>query len=154
MKPLNTTVEEVLRNAIQSEIDTRAFYQKLAERGANAAVKKKLLDLADVQLVHQVRLERKYKETLGNAPPAPQVPKVEIPWDVSDLDMPKALKMALEHERESESNYRFLAERVPNTELGGLFLELAEMKWKHKVEIQAEYDKSFFDPERFLLDMG
>lgn len=154
MKPLNTTVEEVLRNAIQSEIDTRAFYQKLAARGANAAVKKKLLDLADVQLVHRAKLERKYKETLGKAPPEPQVPKVEIPWDVSDLDMPKALKMALEHERESESNYRFLAERVPNTELGGLFLELAEMKWKHKVEVQSEYDKSFFDPERFLLDMG
>lgn len=154
MKPLNTTVEEVLRTAIQSEIETRAFYQKLAERGANAAVKKKLLELADVQLVHRAKLERKYKETIGKAPPEPQVPKVEIPWDVSDLDMPKALKMALEHERESESNYRFLAERVPNTELGGLFLELAEMKWKHKVEVQSEYDKSFFDPERFLLDMG
>lgn len=154
MKPLNTNVEEVLRTAIQSEIDTRVFYQKLADRGATAAVKNKLRELADVQLVHRVKLERKYKETVGKAPPEPQVPKVEIPWDVSDLDMPKALKIALEHERESESNFRFLAERVPNTELGGLFMELAELKWKHKVEIQAEYDKSVFDPERFLLDMG
>jgi len=154
MKPLKTTVEEVLRTAIQLEVATRLLYQKLAERGANAAVKKKLNELADVQLVHRAKLERKYKETIGKSAPEPEIPKIELQWDVSDLDMPKALKIALEHERESESNYRFLAERVPNTELGGLFMELAELKWKHKVEIQAEYDKSSFDPERFLLDMG
>ena len=38
MKPLETTVEEVLRKAIQSEVDTRAWYQKMAERAASPAV--------------------------------------------------------------------------------------------------------------------
>ena len=34
MKPLETTVEEVLRNAIQSEVETRAYYQRWRERAA------------------------------------------------------------------------------------------------------------------------
>ena len=38
------------------------------------------------------------------------------------------------------------------TELGRLFMELAEIEWKHKTELQAEYDATG-DPERFLLDM-
>ena len=39
MKPLQTTVEEVLHKAIQSEVDTRCYYQKMAERAATPDVK-------------------------------------------------------------------------------------------------------------------
>ncbi|HEX7190601.1 MAG TPA: hypothetical protein VF381_03410, partial [Thermoanaerobaculia bacterium] len=72
-----------------------------------------------------------------------------------DLDLSRALKLALERERDSESYFRFLAERVPpTTELGKLFVELAEMEWKHKTDLQAEYDSTRADdPERFLLDI-
>ena len=47
---------------------------------------------------------------------------------------------------------RFMAERVPNTELGRLFMELAEIEWKHKVDLQAEYD-AVAGPEQFLMDI-
>ena len=152
MKPLETTVEEVLRKAIQSECDTRAYYQKLAERAASADVRKRLLELAEVQLLHRAKLERKYREELGKDAPDPLPSKVEIPDDVTHLDMSHAVKLALEHERESESYFRFQAERVPNTELGALFWELAEIEWKHKTDLQAEYDASA-DPEQFLRDI-
>ena len=46
-----------------------------------------------------------------------------------------------------------MAERVPNTELGRLFMELAEIEWKHKTELQAEYDANVADPEQFLADI-
>jgi hypothetical protein len=46
-----------------------------------------------------------------------------------------------------------MAERVPvTTELGRLFMELAEIEWKHKTDLQTEYDASA-PPDRFLLDM-
>ena len=77
---------------------------------------------------------------------------IEIPWDVMNLDMSHALKLALEHERESESYFRFQAERVPNTELGNLFAELAEIEWKHKTDLQAEYNAAA-SPDSFLLDI-
>jgi rubrerythrin len=153
MKKLETTIEEVLLHAIQSEVSTRSYYQKLAERAASADVRKRMLQLADVELVHRAKLERKYRETMGEMPPDPQPASVELPPDVQNLDMPRALKLALERERDSESYYRFMAERVPETtELGRLFMELAEIEWKHKVDLQAEYDASS-PPDQFLIDI-
>jgi rubrerythrin len=153
MKPLETTVEEVLRQAIQSEVETRAFYQKLSERAATPAVRKRLLQLSDLELVHRAKLERKYRDMLGATPPDPDVVNIEIAPDVVDLDMSRALKLALERERESESHYRFMAERVPaTTELGRLFMELAEIEWRHKTDLQAEYDAAS-PPDQFLMDV-
>ncbi|GAC1436564.1 MAG: hypothetical protein NVSMB68_08580 [Thermoanaerobaculia bacterium] len=154
MKPLETTVEEVLRKAIQSEVETRAYYQKLAERAATPDVRKRMLELADEEISHRVKMERKYREEVGKAPPDPEPPKIELPSDLVNVDLPRALKHALERERESESYFRFMAERVPETELGHLFMELADVEWKHKTDLQAEYDRSRADqPDQFLLDI-
>lgn len=153
MKPLDTTVEEVLRKAIQSEVETRVYYQKLAERAGTTATRARLLQLADLELVHRAKMERKYRETVGQPPPPPDPVTIEIPPDIENVDMSRALKLALERERDSESYFRFMAERVPgNTDLGRLFMELAEIEWKHKTELQAEYDATG-DPEKFLFDM-
>ena len=152
MKALETTVEEVLRKAIQAEVETRLYYQKMAERTDVPEVRKRLLQLADGELVHRARLERRYRELVGHAPPDPQMATVELPPEIADLDMPRALKHALERERDSESYFRFMAERVPETELGRLFMELAETEWKHKTDLQAEYDASGA-ADRFLLDL-
>jgi rubrerythrin len=155
MKPLETTVEEVLRDAIQSEVETRAYYQKMAERTHEPPVRKRMLELADLELVHRAKLERKFRETLHKDPPDPQAVSIDLPSEIDDLDLSRALKLALERERDSESYYRFMAERVPaTTELGRLFVELAEVEWKHKTDLQAEYDKTGVDdPEKFLLDI-
>ena len=153
MKPLETTVEEVLRKAIQSEVETRVYYQKLAERAGSTAVRMRLLQLSDLELVHRAKMERKYRETVGQPPPPPDPVAIELPSDITDLDMSRALKLALERERDSESYFRFMAERVPgNTDLGRLFMELAEIEWKHKTELQAEYDATG-DPAKFLFDI-
>jgi rubrerythrin len=155
MKPLETTVEEVLRDAIQSEVETRAYYQTMAQRTRIATVRKRMLELADLELVHRAKLERKYRETLHKEPPDPQPVTVDLPPEINDLDLSRALKLALERERDSESYFRFMAERVPaTTELGKLFVELAELEWKHKTDLQAEYDTTRVDdPEKFLLDI-
>ncbi len=153
MKPLETTVEEVLRDAIQSEVETRVYYQKMAERAGTPEVRKRLLQLADLELVHRAKLERKFRETLGKNPPDPAPVDIDLPYEIANLDMSRALKLALERERDSESYYRHQAERVPaTTELGRLFMELAEIEWKHKSDLQAEYDANA-TPDQFLLDV-
>lgn len=153
MKPLETTIEEVLRQAIQSEVETRVYYQKLAERASAPDARKRLLELADIELVHRAKLERKYRDTIGQNPPDPGPVHIDLPSDIAALDLSRALKYALERERDSESHYRFLAERVPpTTELGRLFVELAEIEWKHKTDLQGEYDAAS-SPDQFLLDM-
>jgi rubrerythrin len=151
MKPLETTVEEVLRKAIQSEIETRAYYQKMAERAGSPAVRTRMLQLSDGELVHRAKMERKYREEIGQIPPAPEAVIMELPPDLVNLDLARALKHALERERESESYFRFMAERAPDTILGALFMELAELEWKHKTDLQAEYNA--VAPDSFLLDI-
>ncbi|MEA2328179.1 MAG: Rubrerythrin [Thermoanaerobaculia bacterium] len=152
MKPLETTVEEVLRKAIQSEVETRAYYQAMSERAADAQTRKRMLQLADAELVHRAKMERKYREEVGQTPPDPLPATIELPSDLAGLDLSRALKHALERERESESYFRFMAERVPDTKLGALFMELAEIEWKHKTDLQAEYDAAA-PPDSFLLDL-
>ena len=71
MKPLDTTPEEVLRKAIQSEVESRVYYQKMAERAGSPEVRKRMLQLADGELVHRAKLERKYKEEIGHRRPIP-----------------------------------------------------------------------------------
>jgi len=156
MKPLETTVEEVLRKAIQSEVETRVYYQLLAERTTDDAVRRRMLELSDGELVHRAKLERKYREMVGSPPPAPEPVRIELPPDVADLTLRRALKHALERERDSESYFRHMAERIPPpTELGKLFVELGEMEWKHKTDLQGEYDRTAGsgDPDEFLLDI-
>jgi rubrerythrin len=152
MKPLETTVEEVLRKAIQSEVETRAYYQAMAERAADPQTRKRMLQLADAELVHRAKMERKYREEVGRAAAEPLPATIELPLDLADLDLSRALKHALERERESESYFRFMAERVPDTKLGALFMELAEIEWKHKTDLQAEYDAAA-SPDSFLNDL-
>src|SRR5688572_10159955 len=107
MKPLDTTIEEVLRQAILSEVETRVYYQKLAERAGSPEVRTRLLQLSDLELVHRAKLERKYRDMLGVPPPDPEPVHVELPSDITNLDMSRALKYALERERDSESHFRF-----------------------------------------------
>jgi rubrerythrin len=153
MKPLETTVEEVLRNAIQSEVETRVYYQMIAERCTDPAARQRMLQLSDGELVHRAKLERKYREMVGSNPPEPQPVNIELAADVVDLDLRRALKFALERERDSESYFRHMAERIPPpTELGKLFVELAEIEWKHKSDLQSEYDLTSA-PDDFLLDI-
>ncbi|MHB0971726.1 MAG: ferritin family protein [Thermoanaerobaculia bacterium] len=153
MKPLVTFVKDVLLDAIKAEMEARAFLIALAERAGAPAVRQKLLTLAEREIVHRAHLERRLREETGEAAPAVESPEVSIAPEVKNLTMTRALKIVLERERESESKYRFLAERVQDPELIQLFLELAELEWKHKVEIQAEYDNSSSDPENFLDEM-
>ncbi len=152
MKALETTVEEVLRKAIQSEVESRTFYQKMAERAGTPAVRSRMLQLADSELVHRAKLERKYREATGMSAPDPEPVQLDLPPDLVQLDMARAVKVALEREREAESYFRFMAERVPDTELGRLFMELAETEWKHKTDLQAEYDR-VAGPDQFLSDI-
>jgi rubrerythrin len=151
MKPLQTTAEEVLRKAIQEEVNSREYYLRLSRAVRAKDARQRLEQLADEQLLHRAKLERKYRDTIGQSPPEPEPPTAETPGDAEEMDLARVVKLALENERDSESNYRFLAERVPETELGRLFLELAEIEWAHKTDLQNEYDR--IAPDRFLSDL-
>src|SRR5689334_23935131 len=63
---------------------------------------KRMLELADLELVHRAKLERKFREALHKDPPDPQPVNIELPPDIDELDLSRALKLALERERSEE----------------------------------------------------
>lgn len=150
--PEDPTIEDVLIDAIQSEIDTRQRYQKIAEAAHDPAVRRKMRDLADREVVHRARLERRYKELLGKVPPDLAPREIDLPSGAERFDLAHALRFALEHERDSESDYRFMAEKTPASPLKNLYMELAEQEWQHKREIEADFHSSL-SPDQFFLDV-
>jgi rubrerythrin len=147
-----STIEQILTAAIQSELDTSALYQKIARAARDPRARGRMNDLAERGVIHRARLERRFKEITGKIPPALTPGEPEIPSGAASFDLTHALKFALEHKRELESHYRFQAERAENDELENVYRELAEEEWKHKREIEAEYQATV-PPDQFFLDI-
>jgi rubrerythrin len=150
--PSGPTVEQILTTAIQSEIDTRVLYQKIARSARDPRVRSKMNDLAEREVIHRARLERRYKEITGKVPPDLTPGDPDPPAGAASFDLMHALKFALEHERDTESDYRFKAESATNEDIKSVYRELAEEEWKHKREIEAEYHASL-SPDQFFLDV-
>jgi rubrerythrin len=147
-----STIEQILTSAIQSELDASALYQKIARGARDPRVRSRMNDLAERGVIHRARLERRYKEITGKIPPALSPGDSETPAGAASFDITHALKFALEHRREIESDYRFQAERAVNDEIKSVYRELAEEEWKHKREIEAEYQATL-SPDQFFLDI-
>lgn len=154
MFTLDATPVELILTGIRNEASTRAWLLQLSERLDAPADREALLDLAQRKVNHRQNFERKFRQEIGQEPPFPEEERIPLPQSIQTLDLPRALKLALERERDLESEWRFLAERVPGTELHTLLMELAEIQWRHRNEVQLLYDEAASaDPERFFLDM-
>lgn len=154
MFTLEATPLELLVTAIRNEVSTRAWILQLAERLEDEAARQALVELAQRKVSHRQNFERKFRQEIGQEPPFPEQEPISIASSAHTLDLARALKLALERERDLESEWRFFAERVPGTDLHRLLMELAEIQWRHRNEVQQLYDEAAStDPERFFLDM-
>lgn len=151
---LDSTPAELLASAIQHEATSRLFLTRIAARLPGAPDRDVIEALAERKLDHQREFERKYTEQFGTPPPSPSEEEIQMPPEGQILDLARVLKMALERERDIESHWRFLAERVPETREATLLLEMAEIQWRHRNEVQQLYDQAAAsDPDRFFEDM-
>ena len=146
------SVEEILLEAIQSELDTRRLYKDMASLAPNQETKDVLLSLADRELVHRAQLERRFKELFDKPAPPMEESSMTIPPGVQRFDAVKALKFAMEHERNSEAQYRFLSERATEKDIRNIANELAEIEWKHRREIETELENRI-GPDKFLFEI-
>lgn len=146
------TVEEILLEAIQSELDTRRLYKDMASLAPDAETRDVLTALADRELIHRAQLERRYKELFDKPPPPMEESSMTIPPGVQKFDPIRALKFAMEHERNSEAQYRFLSERATEKEIRNIANEMAEIEWKHRREIETELQERI-GPDQFLFEI-
>ncbi len=140
-------IDEILDYAIQSEQDAVDFYNNLAEKTNNIAVRKIFIQNANEEKVHKLKLEKVKKERVFSDELAGEV----IDLKISDYTVPKppskiddyadALRLAMHREKGAFKLYTKLANSTNNKDLRKLFSRLAEEEANHKLKFELEYDE-------------
>jgi rubrerythrin len=125
------TIEDILGVAVVTEIQGHRFYQNLAEKISNPAVKKRIEGLAKDEARHQVMMEDLYRKIVGKEPqtlPAKGVPdiiKAIASLRVNDrTQVLGVLEMAIEAETTSAKFYQRGASIATDNNIRLIFEEL------------------------------
>jgi rubrerythrin len=141
------SIDEILDYAIQSEQDAVDFYQNLAEKTNNIAVKKIFIQNANEEKGHKLKLQKIKDDGLFSDEFAGGVPDLKI----SDYTVTKppskiddyadALRLAMHREKGAFKLYTKLANSTENAELKKIFSRLAVEEANHKLKFELEYDE-------------
>lgn len=142
---MGKSFREMLDFAIQQEEEAVSFYTDLATRVSDASVKKTLLDFAQQERGHKVKLEQvKARGSAVSGPTAVRdmqlsdylvdvVPKAEMTFQ-------EALILAMKKEKAAYRMYTDMAARAEDQEARKTFLFLAQEEAAHKLSFELEYD--------------
>ena len=136
MFAFDATTREILEQAIRNEITTQVYLDQLTRRVRSDEGRQTMQDLARRKHGHRSHFERRFHEMFGESSPDIPEPRIETPDGMASIELSKALRLALERERDLESNWRFLAEQVPPGDARTLLLELAETQWRFREEVR------------------
>lgn len=147
MKQWNS-VDDVLDFAIKNEEEAEAFYNDLAGKMDNAAMKTVFTGFAAEEAGHKAKL-LKVKTSGGFEPSKKAIMDLKIgdylvTVDASgDLTYQDALILAMKKEKAAFKLYTDLHGTVGDPDLKDLMLALAQEEAKHKLRFEVEYDDRF-----------
>jgi len=140
------SIDEILDYAIKSEQDAVDFYNNLAEKTNNIAVKKIFIQNANEEKGHKLKLQKVKDEGVFSDEFKDGVPDLKI----SDYIVPKApskiddyadaLRLAIHREKGAFKLYTKLSQSTSNSDLKSLFSKLAAEEANHKLKFELEYD--------------
>jgi rubrerythrin len=147
MKDIKNTdsAEEVMRFAIQKEQEAQQFYLEWAGKVESKAIADVLRGFAEEEKKHEAYLT---KVQAGDQmrPLAGEVTNLQISDYLvevapgEEMDYQKALMVAMQREKSSFRLYSEVADKVGDTRLKELFLQLAQEEAKHKLRLETIYD--------------
>ena len=137
--------EDVIKYAIEREVESYQLYQKLAEEAENLALYRVMMDFAKEELRHKAKLEMEIIKTGKTVPGAEVVMDFEYAdhlehYEPQNVKYQDLLRMAIAKEKESFRFYTKLAGKVEDEEIREALLSLAEEEARHKVSLEIEYD--------------
>jgi rubrerythrin len=145
-----TPTEEIIKFAIEKEIEAAAFYENLASKVKNPVMKDAVLSMADE--------ERKHERILSNLTPK-QVSAfkerniedfkisdyiVEPPVTL-DISYPDLLIIAMKREERSHDMYAELEARAADEATRKIFALLKAEELKHKRKLESEYEENVLE---------
>lgn len=139
-------VEKLLDFAISEEQGAADFYNGLAAKMANDAMKKVFEGFAKEELGHKAKLERVKsgdKTFSGGAKPMDlKIGDYLVEGEVSpDMDFQDALVIAMKKEKAAFRMYTDLAAATNDAGLRDILLGLAQEEAKHKLRFEIQYDE-------------
>lgn len=141
------SVDDVLDFAIKGEEEAVDFYNGLAGKMKNPAMKKVFESFAKEEMGHKAKLEQ-IKAGGSYTCPAQKILDLKISdyaVDVKpspEMDYQEALLLAMKKEKAAYKLYNQLATLTEDEELRTALLCLAQDEAKHKLRFEVEYDEN------------
>ena len=134
--------KKAISDAIQSEIDAKNFYEKVAEKIKDNGLKELFKNLANEEAKHEriltnVLSQQKMDTTYFKFDKDYKVSEtIEMPEVNASMDLKAAIGIAMKNEEFAMKNYMTLAENCNDKELKAVFLDLAAMERSHKFKME------------------
>ena len=145
-----TPTEEIIKFAIEKEIEAAAFYENLAGKVKNPVMKDAVLSMADE--------ERKHHRILSNLTPKqvsafkrPSIEDFKIsdyivePPATPDLSYPDLLVLAMKREEKAYQMYGMLELQAADEATRKVFALLKTEELKHKRKFESEYEENVLE---------
>jgi rubrerythrin len=139
------TIEDIIYFAIESEIQSVEFYNRLSEAAPEGDTKLLFVRLMEEEKSHIVRLqylldhqlENGFPELSHNYSESDYLPHVT---PAPDVDIAEGLIVAIQKEKAAIRLYSDLAEDIKKHDLNKFFLLLASEEEKHYIRFESEYN--------------
>jgi rubrerythrin len=148
---LNLDLREVLREAIQKEIEAHILYVGLKGRVSNPTAKEALQDLAEQETIHQHILEDylngKLKEgvlNIGLRVDYKIAEYLDLPEINPQMELKDIFLLAANKEKASHELYLKLASIHPNGRARHLLEDLATQEMAHKARVEDLFNEVAF----------
>lgn len=136
------TLTDVLKKAIQREVESQALYRRLSQKVAEPAVRDAFLDLERQERGHQLRLERYLRGEVHGGLGSRQAidyriaEKLDQPDTGPDLALKDVFLLAASREKAAHEFYLGLAKVHPAGEVRELLEDLAAQELEHKRRVE------------------
>lgn len=133
--------KDIMKFAIQSEVDARKFYEDVAGVLDDQSLKDMFTELANEEKSHQETLKRLYMshaiehffEAGRDYHISETLEKPEVSENMKPAD---AIALAMKNEEEAMRQYTEMAEGCPDPEIKKVLLNLASMERNHKFKLE------------------
>ena len=139
--------EEIIKFAINKEIDSFNFYTSASQVAKYSGAKELFVDFAKEERKHRELLEGITTERVDELKLEKPVPNLKISDYMVDLEFKPdlsyadILRLAMKKEERSLKLYTDLKENAVGREIQKLFDYLAQQESKHKYYLEAKYDE-------------
>jgi len=139
--------DEIIKFAIEKEIEAMNFYKELSETAKNPAMKPIFLQWSNEEKKHKEMLENLEITVVSHAGSKPVVTNLKIGdylIDVEpkpDMSYQDALIVAIKREEKSYKLYEDLESQTTDSSLKETFNVLKKEEAKHKLKLESEYDE-------------